>query len=141
MKKRTRARELALQFLYQLDLLGDGALEGLPAFLRQEEKDAQTCKFARRIVEHFGMGEYFVEVFGSELDGTRTDKTELLAWARAGAAADSVMVGDRYHDMIGARNNEFRAIGVTWGYGSSDELLDAGAHELAETPADLARLV
>lgn len=97
--------------------------------------------FARRIVEHFGMAAYFVEVFGSELDGTRTDKTELLAWARTGSAADSVMVGDRYHDMIGARNNEFRAIGVTWGYGSPDELLDSGAHELAETPAELAGLV
>ncbi|MDA1267298.1 MAG: transcription antitermination factor NusB [Planctomycetota bacterium] len=51
MKNRTRARELALQFLYQLDLMGEGALEGLSAFLRQEEKDAQTCKFARRIIE------------------------------------------------------------------------------------------
>jgi phosphoglycolate phosphatase len=97
--------------------------------------------FARRIVEHFGMDEYFFEVFGSELDGTRTDKTELLAWARKGTAADSVMVGDRYHDMIGARNNGFRAIGVTWGYGSPDELRKAGAHELAETPAELAGLV
>jgi transcription antitermination factor NusB len=51
MKKRTRARELALQFLYQLDLLGDGVLDDLSKFLRQEESDAQTCRFARRIVE------------------------------------------------------------------------------------------
>ena len=51
MKKRTRARELALQFLYQLDLLGDGVLDDLAGFLRLEESDAQTCRFARRIVE------------------------------------------------------------------------------------------
>ena len=89
------------------------------------------------------MSEYFVEVYGSELDGTRTDKTELLAWAHAGrgSAAGSVMVGDRYHDMVGARNNAFRAIGVTWGYGSPEELRNAGAHELAASPPDLARLV
>jgi phosphoglycolate phosphatase len=89
------------------------------------------------------MSEYFVEIYGSELDGTRTDKTELLAWARAGSgsAAESVMVGDRYHDMIGARNNAFRAIGVTWGYGTPEELRDAGAHDLAVSPLELAGLL
>ena len=51
MKKRTRARELALQFLYQLDLLGSEVLDDLSAFLRLEESDAQTCRFARRLVE------------------------------------------------------------------------------------------
>ncbi len=51
MKKRTRARELALQFLYQLDLLGEEILDELPGFLRSEERDAQTCRFARRLVE------------------------------------------------------------------------------------------
>ena len=51
MKKRTRARELALQFLYQIDLLGADMIDELPAFLRQEERDSQTCRFARRIVE------------------------------------------------------------------------------------------
>lgn len=51
MKKRTRSRELALQFLYQVDLLGDGLMDELGAFLRQEERDAETCRFARRLVE------------------------------------------------------------------------------------------
>lgn len=49
MKNRTRARELALQFLYQLDLVGEHVLEDLPAFLRQEESDAEACRFAKRI--------------------------------------------------------------------------------------------
>lgn len=51
MKKRTRARELSLQFLYQLDLLGDELIDELPRFLRGEEKDGETCRFARRLVE------------------------------------------------------------------------------------------
>jgi transcription antitermination factor NusB len=50
-KKRTRARELALQFLYQLDLMKGDGLDGLSDFLRAEEKDGQTCRYARRLVE------------------------------------------------------------------------------------------
>jgi transcription antitermination factor NusB len=51
LKKRTRSRELALQFLYQLDLLGDEMLPDLADFLRSEEKDAEACRFAKRLVE------------------------------------------------------------------------------------------
>lgn len=51
------------------------------------------------------------------------------------------MVGDRYHDVVGALNNGFRAIGVTWGYGTEDELLGAGAHRLAAVPEQLPGLV
>ena len=51
MKKRTRGRELALQFLYQLDLLGEEVLGTLSEFLRSEERDAETCRYARKIVE------------------------------------------------------------------------------------------
>ena len=51
MKKRTRGRELALQFLYQLDLLGEEVLGTLSEFLRSVERDAETCRYARKIVE------------------------------------------------------------------------------------------
>ena len=51
MKKRTRSRELALQFLYQLDLLGTGDLDGLTDFLREEAGDAETARYARTLVE------------------------------------------------------------------------------------------
>ena len=99
--------------------------------------------FARRIIEHFDFGPYFTDVYGSELDGTRTDKTELLRFAgrlRSGTR-ESVMIGDRHHDVVGAVNNGFRAIGVTWGYGTADELLRAGAHALAAAPGELAGLI
>jgi len=99
--------------------------------------------FARRIVEHFEMAQYFAAVYGSELDGTRTDKTELLRYARAERSAEreSIMIGDRCHDIVGARNNGFPSIGVTWGYGSADELLGAGATSLAASPDELPGLV
>ena len=99
--------------------------------------------FARRIIDHFELSPFFTEIYGSELDGTRTDKTELLRFAARDRSEirSSVMVGDRYHDVIGALNNGFRAIGVTWGYGTEDELLDAGAHGLAAVPEQLPGLV
>lgn len=99
--------------------------------------------FARRIVEHFELSPYFTAVYGSELDGTRTDKTELLRYAQREqpAGKDSVMIGDRYHDIAGALNNGFRAIGVTWGYGTTDELLGAGAQCLAAAPVELPGLL
>lgn len=99
--------------------------------------------FALRIVEHFDLSRYFTDVYGSELDGTRTDKTELLEYAarQRHGNRESVMVGDRFHDIVGALNNGFRAIGVTWGFGTEEELHDAGAHCLAAAPEQLPGLV
>jgi phosphoglycolate phosphatase len=51
------------------------------------------------------------------------------------------MIGDRHHDIVGALNNGFRAIGVTWGYGTADELRGAGAECLAARPAELPGLL
>src|SRR5262245_51392316 len=64
--------------------------------------------YARRIVDHFGLKRYFEQVFGSELDGTRVDKGDLLSYALETAKVDpqtAVMIGDRSHDVVGARKN------------------------------------
>jgi len=96
--------------------------------------------FVTRILDHFEISRCFDAVFGSELDGTRTDKTELLAHAlrqTGHSAAQACMVGDRKHDAIGARNNQLRFIGVLYGYGDAAELSQAGAWELVDAPAQL----
>ncbi|RFF31527.1 HAD family hydrolase [Wenzhouxiangella sediminis] len=96
--------------------------------------------YARRIVVHFGLDKYLEDVFGSELDGTRTDKSELLAYVaeQLGLATETTrMIGDRKHDMIGARNNNIQPHGVTWGYGSRAELIEAGAADLLNAPMEL----
>ena len=93
--------------------------------------------FADRIIDHFDLREHFERVFGAELDGTRADKSDLLAYALKTAAVESshaIMIGDRSHDMIGARNNGIRGIGVLYGYGSEQELTAAGASQLCATP-------
>ncbi|WP_029078995.1 HAD family hydrolase [Bradyrhizobium sp. th.b2] len=93
--------------------------------------------FASRIVAHFGLNGYFDHVFGSELDGTRVNKVDLLAYALEQTGADpaeAVMIGDRSHDVIGAIRNGIRAVGVTYGYGTPEELLEAGASQLCASP-------
>ncbi|WP_159011928.1 HAD family hydrolase [Bradyrhizobium sp. S69] len=94
--------------------------------------------FADRIIDHFDLRRHFERVFGSELDGTRADKSDLLAYALKTTAVESshaVMIGDRSHDMIGARNNGIKGIGVLYGYGSAQELTAAGAYHLCATPS------
>jgi phosphoglycolate phosphatase len=93
--------------------------------------------YAERIVDHFGLRPHFESVFGSELDGTRVEKSDLLAYALKTASVDpsrSLMIGDRSHDMIGAKHNGMAEIGVLYGYGSRDELIAAGALRLCATP-------
>jgi len=95
--------------------------------------------FAEKIVDHFAMGNYFTAVFGSELDGTRVDKSELLRWAlpQNPTGRSATMVGDRRHDIIGALDNGMDALGVSYGYGSVEELTSSGAGQIVHTPSDL----
>lgn len=103
--------------------------------------------FARQILEHFHMGRYFDEIVGSCLDGTRTKKGEVIAevFSRLGDTcpdqAHCVMVGDRLHDIHGARENSLDSIGVTFGYGSQEELTQAGATHIAHSFEELAQLL
>ena len=120
-----------------------GLLEALGA--AQHTLYVATSKprvFAQKIVEHFGLAGHFATVFGSELDGRNAEKPDLLQYAlSATSAQDPVMVGDREHDVIGAKKNDMPVIGVTWGYGTDQELRDAGADQIANSPAALGRLL
>lgn len=99
--------------------------------------------YVRRILEAFDLRRYFHDVFGAELDGTRSDKRELLAHAlrMTGAAPeDAMMIGDREHDVIGGHSQGMHTAGVLYGYGSETELRRAGAHRLVARVSDLVRL-
>ncbi len=105
---------------------------------------AKLQLFAERIVEHFGLAGFFHRVYGSELDGTRAIKSDLIAYLlrrESLSPGSTVMVGDRAHDVRGAIANGVLPIGVLWGYGSREELTAAGATVLCERPALLARLL
>ena len=100
--------------------------------------------FARRILDHFDLAGSFASIHGSGLDGTRSDKGELIAHIledQSIANHDSVMIGDRKHDILGAIRNEVPGIGVLWGYGSRDELEGAGATACIQQPNDLIQII
>lgn len=93
--------------------------------------------FARRILEHFGIAMYFTVIGGASLDTSRESKADVIAYVLSelpeAQHSSVVMVGDREHDVIGARQHDLPAIGVTYGYGSPTELLDAGAIAIADS--------
>ncbi|SMC65067.1 phosphoglycolate phosphatase [Desulfocicer vacuolatum DSM 3385] len=96
--------------------------------------------YAKRIIRHFDLDKYFKHVYGSELDGTRTDKTTLIAHIldkESLSADESVMVGDREHDMVGAGNNGLPGLGVLWGYGTREALENSGAYACLDDPREL----
>jgi len=114
---------------------------------RQFVVTAKPWVYAGRIAAHFGLtgpAGPIEAVYGSELDGTRGDKGDLIAHVlqtRGLAPAQVLMIGDREHDMLGAARCGVTAIGATWGYGGADELRRHGARHLAEGMAALPALV
>ncbi|ATR81115.1 HAD family hydrolase [Pseudomonas sp. FFUP_PS_473] len=81
--------------------------------------------YAREIARHFEFDRHFKVIYGSELDGTRTDKIELIAHLLEQEQlepAQTLMIGDRKHDLIGARRNGLDAAAVGYGFGSFEEL-------------------
>lgn len=100
--------------------------------------------FARPIVRHFGLDRHFAGVYGPELDGTNDSKADLIAHITATERLDTartIMIGDREFDVKAAAYNGMRAVGVTWGYGSEDELTAAGSAILCRSPGGLADAV
>ncbi len=96
--------------------------------------------FADRVIDHFELRDDFEGVYGPELTGERGDKAELIAHVlrlEGLRASDTWMVGDRSHDVVGARKNGVRSAGVLWGYGSGDELLGAGAEVVLASMGEL----
>lgn len=100
--------------------------------------------FAKQIMHHFKLAPYFREMYGSELNGERSDKSELIGYILEQQNIDpqeAVMIGDRKYDIAGAKARGLRSIGVAWGYGAKGELQEAGADEIAHSPTDLGKIL
>lgn len=126
--------------------------EGVVPVLRQVSRSGHqmvvaTSKpsvFAKRIIDHFGLTAYFKGVIGATLDGSLRHKSDLIAKALVDTctpAADALMIGDRAQDIVGAKLNGVRTIGVRWGYAEAGELEAAHADAVATTPDDLRDLI
>jgi phosphoglycolate phosphatase len=100
---------------------------------------AKPALFARRIAYQFDLNLVFDDIFGSTLKAQWQSKTEVLAQlaARGTIWPGGVLVGDRGGDMAAARAHGLEAVGVTWGYGSREELQAGGADRLFDTVPEL----
>ena len=100
-------------------------------------------QFSVRILERFGLADYFSVIAGSTLDETRTDKPDVIEYALASAGVTdrsaAIMIGDRIYDIEGAKKTGLASMGVLYGYGSAEEF--AEADHVAKTPSDIADIL
>ncbi|MDE6111560.1 MAG: HAD family hydrolase [Eubacterium sp.] len=101
--------------------------------------------FTDRIMEHFDLAKYFEFIAGSNMDGTRSKKADVIEYALQQCnitdKSTAVMVGDRMHDIIGAKAVGIDSIGVEYGYGDYEELNNAGATYITKTVDDLKNIL
>jgi phosphoglycolate phosphatase len=100
----------------------------------------KPTEFSLRIADHFGLTPYFDLISGSDMDGGRVAKRDVIAYARDACGVpmtSAVLVGDRRHDVIGAHQCCIPCVGVTYGYGGRSELTEASADFLADTVEEL----
>ncbi|WP_238902478.1 HAD family hydrolase [Clostridium sp. YIM B02506] len=127
------------------NLVYDG-FEDLVKTLKDENKEliVATSKpeiFAKQILDHFNLSKYFTYIAGSTLDGTRVKKGDVIRYALESCEikdlSQVIMIGDREHDVIGAKQVGIKSIGVLYGYGDREELEGAGADFIAENVMDI----
>ena len=125
--------------------------DGVPEMLR-ELKDrgyllavasSKPTVFVRKVLEHFDLLSCFDVVIGSEVDGRRTEKVEVIEAALEELGMQDrrdevMMIGDRMHDVEGARKASLSCLAVSYGYGSMEELTAAGPAAIAASPAEVA---
>ena len=104
-------------------------------------------EYSIKIIEHFNLSKYFDFVCGSNMDESRSKKEEVIAYAleRCGLSesdkARVLMIGDRFHDIEGAKKNGLKSCGVLFGYGSRSELEEAGADYIAKAVMDIFEVI
>lgn len=126
----------------------DGVIESLKS-LKEAGKNlviatSKPEQYAKMIAEHFGFSVYFDEICGATMDEKLVEKADIIAYAIEKLALKEedrqkiLMVGDRKHDILGAKANGLKSMGVLFGYGDLTELEAAGADLIAHTPSEIA---
>jgi len=119
-----------------IDILDRLNAQGVNLFVATSKPIA----FAGDIIAHFGLLPFLKKVYGSDLNGDLTDKGALIFHILQNEklpAKSTLMVGDRSYDILGAKKNGVFSLGVTYGYGSKIELIEAGADFMADSPWEI----
>ena len=129
--------------------------EGIPEMLGQLKKAGKKLyvatskpeEFARQILEHFQLDHYFDYIGGASMDEVRVRKGDVIAYTMEQAGIEDadrsqmVMVGDREHDVLGAKEQHMDCVGVLFGYGPREELEAAGVWKIAANLDELTKIL
>ena len=118
------------------DLLADLKSDSLKLFV----VTSKPTVYSKKIIEHFGLRQYFDDVLGPKLDGRFDNKTKLIEHIlkeHVLIPSETIMIGDRKDDIIAGKSNGIGTIGVTYGYGSVEELLGCSPDHLCDSPAQI----
>lgn len=152
-EKAQEAVKLYREYYETTGLYENAVYDGIPEFLRALKEKGKTVilatskpeKFARLILEHFNLIQYFDYAAGATIDETRNKKDAVIAYALKECNITdkslAVMVGDRHHDIFGAKQNGISCVGVLYGFGSLEELTAAGADYIAENIDELYKIL
>lgn len=146
-----KAVEYYREYYAPVGIYENQVYEGLEEMLAAlKEKGLSLCvatskpeRFAKMILDHFHLDSYFDLIGGALMDG-RTDKAEVISYVLDQLDTKKekvVMVGDREHDILGAKKNGLDSIGVLFGYGNEEELKEAGADWIAKDMTELGELL
>ena len=136
-----------------IGLFDNNVYDGIPEMLSRLKDNGKrllvaTSKpevFAVRILEKFELAQFFDVIGGADINGSRNGKSEVIEYvlSRAGITdrSDVLMIGDRKHDIIGAKKCGIRCMAVLWGYGCTAEFTQYGADIIANTPQDAADII
>ena len=127
--------------------------DGMKELFQKLKRDGKTLivatskyeLFAKKIIERLGFSEYFDFIVGSNKDGSRSDKAEIIRYALDIANVTdkslAVMVGDRKHDIVGAVKEGISSVGVLYGFGTLFELTESGASHIAKNADEIYRII
>lgn len=147
-KEAWEAVRLYRQRFAEVGMLENQVYEGIPDVLESLSASGwrlflATSKpriYAQPILKHFGLATWFQGIYGSELDGTHSNKADLLGHIlqkESLSPEQAIMVGDRKHDIEGARRTGLRVLAVSYGYAAPGELAAAGPDAIADSPREI----
>lgn len=141
------------EYFRETGIFENEVYDGIPELMTRLKEQGRTLivatskpeEFAVKILKHFDLYGFFDLTAGATMDDSRTTKPDVIRYALKSCniteKSEALMIGDREHDIIGAKENGLDSLGVLFGYGSYDELKNAGATYIAEKPLDILKYV
>ena len=141
------------EYFAEKGIFENSLYSGIPELLKALKKQkkiislatAKPTHFAKQVLDHFQLSDYVDFIAGANTNGSRTDKKEIVAYAKeiTGNKADTeyLMIGDREYDIMGAHYNNVEACWVTYGYGEEAIVIQEKPEYICRSVSELANLL